>query len=415
MKKITMIVACLAMGMMSQAQTLNVQSAAQDMKKGYLDKAKTEIDAACEHESTKNDAKTWYYAGLIYSQIGADISTNKKSKFNKLADDPTSVYHTWLESALAAAMRCKELDTDNEYADRNNQVLRFVGNEYYTRAVAAYNEERNYDKSITLCEESIKVFNASGDRKFAMDAYYLAGLAANNLHNTEAVLKYFKPLVRTRTDKKEVYRTLFELYKSQKDTAEAVKLAKSYTKNCPTDFNSSLMMAEAYLLSGNVESGRQEIDKAINLSKDNPAVYIGLLSAAAGILVETQDYDGAQAKYEESLSLRPNQFEANFGLGSMIYNRGVDKLDAANAVPIDDESGLSDKLNEESKVFFRQSIQYFNAAIAYIDGLDESAKPAQRVNLYNCLNALKQIYVRLEMYDELKPINARLTQIQSEQ
>lgn len=410
-----MIVACLAMGMMSQAQTLNVQSAAQDMKKGYLDKAKTEIDAACEHESTKNDAKTWYYAGLIYSQIGADISTNKKSKFNKLADDPTSVYHTWLEGALAAAMRCKELDTDNEYADRNNQVLRYVGNEYYTRAVAAYNEERNYDKSITLCEESIKVFNASGDRKFAMDAYYLAGLAANNLHNTEAVLKYFKPLVRTRTDKKEVYRTLFELYKSQKDTAEAVKLAKSYTKNCPTDFNSSLMMAEAYLLSGNVESGRQEIDKAINLSKDNPAVYIDLLSAAAGILVETQDYDGAQAKYEESLSLRPNQFEANFGLGSMIYNRGVDKLDAANAVPIDDESGLSDKLNEESKVFFRQSIQYFNAAIAYIDGLDESAKPAQRVNLYNCLNALKQIYVRLEMYDELKPINARLTQIQSEQ
>lgn len=410
-----MIVACLATGLMIQAQTLNVQSAAQDMKKGYLDKAKTEIDAACEHESTKNDAKTWYYAGLIYSQIGADISTNKKSKFKKLADDPTSVYYTWLESALASAMRCKELDSDNEYADRNNQVLRYVGNEYYTRAVAAYNEDRDYEKSISLCEESIKVFNASGDRKFAMDAYYLAGLAANNLHNTEAVLKYFKPLVRTRTDKKEVYRTLFELYKSQKDTVEAVKLAKSYTKNCPSDYNSSLMMAEAYLLSGNIESGREEITKAIELSKNNPDVYVGLLSAAAGILVETKDYDGAKAKYEESLALRPNQFEANFGLGSMIYNRGVDKLDAANAVPIDDESGLSDKLNEESKVFFRQSIQYFNAAIAYIDGLDETAKHAQRVNLYNCLNALKVIYVRLEMYEELKPINARLNQLQSEQ
>lgn len=414
MKKLTMIVACLAFGFSTMAQTLNVQSAAQDMKKGYLDKAMKEIDAACEHESTKNDAKTWYYAGLIYSQIGADISTNKKSKFNKLADDPTSVYHTWLEKALNAAMRCKELDTDNEYADRNNSVLRYVGNEYYTRAVSAYNENNDFEKAIQLCEESIKVFNASGDRKFAMDAYYLAGLSSKNLKNNENVLKYFKPLVRTKTDKQVVYRTLFDLYKEQKDTVEAMKLAKTYAKNCPTDYNSSLMMAEAYLLTGNVENGREEINKAINLSKDNPAVYEGLLSAAAGILVETQDYDGAKAKYEESLSLRPNQFEANFGLGSMIYNRGVDKLDAANAVPIDDESGLSEKLNEESKEFFRQSIQYFNAAITYIDGLDAEAQKMQRANLYNCLNALKNIYVRLEMYEDLKPINARISQIQAQ-
>lgn len=414
MKKITMIVACLAFGFSSMAQTLNVQSAAQDMKKGYLDKAMKEIDAACEHESTKNDAKTWYYAGLIYSQIGADISNNKKSKFNKLADEPNSVYHTWLESALNAALRCKELDSNNEYAEGNNGVLRYIGNEYYTRGVNAYNEQKDYTKAIQLCEEAIKVFNASGDRKFAMDAYYLAGLSSNNMKDTEGVLKYFKPLVRTRTDKQVVYRTLFDIYKSNNDTVEAMKLAKNYAKNCPTDYNSSLLMAEAYLLSGNVESGREEINKAITLSKDNPTVYEGLLSAAAGILSQTGDYAGAKAKYDESLALNPNQFEANYGLGTMIFNQGVDKLDAANAVPLDDETGLSDKLNEESKDFFRQSIQYFNAAINFIDSQDESKQAMHRANLYHCLNALKQIYARLEMYDELKPINDRLSQIQAE-
>ena len=408
-----MIVAALALSIGSMAQTLNVQSAAQDMKKGYLDKAKNEIDAACEHESTKGDAKTWYYAGLIYSQIGADIATNKKSKFNKLADDPASVYHTWLETALNASMRCKELDSDNEYAERNNQVLRYIGNEYYTRAVTSYNEKNEYNESIRLCEEAIKVFNASGDRKFAMDAYFLAGLSAKNLRDNDLTLKYFKPLVRTRTDKQVVYRTLFDIYKSQADTVEAMKIGKSYAKNCPTDYNSSLLMAEAYLLSGNVESGRDEINKAIEMSKDNPAVYVGLLSAAAGILAETQDYDGAMAKYQESLQLNPNQFEANYGIGTMIFNRGVDKLDAANAVPLEDETGLSDKLNEESKAFFRQSIQYFNSAISFIDAQDESTQQMHRANLFHCLNALKQIYARLEMYDELKPVNVRLSQIQS--
>lgn len=414
MKKITLIASCLAVTFFTQAQTLNVQSAAQDMKKGYLDKAMKEISAACENDNTKNDAKTWYYAGLIYSQIGADIANNKKSKFNKLKDDSTSVYYTWLDQALTAALRCKELDASNEYADQNNSVFRYVGNEFYTRAVNAYNDDNNYAKAIQLCEEAIKVFNASGDRKFAMDAYYLAGMSAHNMKDTETTLKYYKPLVRSRTDKKEVYRTLFNIYKSQNDTVEAMKVAKNFKKNCPADYNSALLMAEAYLLSGNIENGRQEINIAVEKSKDNPAVYMGLLSAAAGILAETQDYEGAAAKYQESLSINPKQFDANFGLGTMIFNRGVDKLEAANNVPIDDETGLSDILNEESKNFFRQSISYFTAAVAYIDGLNEEAQHLQRANLYNCLNALKQIYVRLEMYDELKPINQRLTLIQSE-
>ena len=405
MKKLTLIVAGLAIGFMANAQTLNVQSAVQDLKKGYLNKAKAEIDLACEHESTKADAKTWYYAGLIYSQIGGDVTNNKKSKFKDLAPD-------WLEKSLAAAMKCKELDTDNEFAEKNNQVFRFIGNEFYTRAVNAYNEEKDYNKAISMCEESIKIFNASGDRKFAMDAYYLAGLAAKTLKDNEAVLKYFKPLVRTKTDKQVVYRTLFDIYKSKGDTTEIMKLGKSYTKNCPKDFNSYLLMAEAFLMTGNTESGREQINKAMEMSKDNEIVYGQLLSAAAGLLSSMQDYDGAAAKYKESLEFTPNQFEANYGMGTMIFNRGVDKLDAANAVPLEDETGLSDKLNEEAKDFFRQAIQYFDAAVQYIDDLPASEKEMQRANLYHCLMALKQIYARLEMYNELKPINARLDEIQ---
>ena len=119
--------------------------------------------------------------------------------------------------------------------------------------------------------------------------------------------------------------------------------------------------------------------------------------------------------YNQSLTLNPTQFEANFGMGKMIFNRGVDKLDAANAVPPEDESGLYDKLLGESNDFFRQSVQYFNAAIAFIDGMPEGdAKKMQRANLFNCLSALKTVYARLEMYEELKGVNARMEAIQKE-
>ena len=129
LKKISMILALAAITFGASAQTVNVQSAIQDLKKNYLKKAKAEIDLACEHESTKDDAKTWCYKGLIYARIGGEAS-NAKSKFKDLAPN-------WAEEAYAAALECKRLDTKNEYAEENNSVFRFVGKEYYSRATEA--------------------------------------------------------------------------------------------------------------------------------------------------------------------------------------------------------------------------------------------------------------------------------------
>ena len=84
-------------------------------------------------------------------------------------------------------------------------------------------------------------------------------------------------------------------------------------------------------------------------------------------------------------------------------------------MPPEDESGLYDRLLEESNGFFRQSVQYFKAAIAYIDALPTNAQGAQRPNLFNCLSALKTVYARLEMYDDLKAVNARMDEIQKAQ
>ncbi len=406
LKKIGMIVALTAFAASASAQAVNVQSAIQDLKKNYLKKAKAEIDAACMHDNTKDDAKTWCYKGLIYSRIGGEAS-NPKSKFKDLAPD-------WAEQAYAAALECKRLDTQNEYANENNSVFRFVGNEYYTRATESYNK-KNFSEALQYAEKAIEMFNNSGDGKFAGESMYIAGISAKAQNDNEGVKKYFNNLIRKRTDKQYVYRTLFELYKQEGDKAGAMKVANSYMKNRKDDYNAYLLMAEGYLLNENLEKGKEMINAALEKTKDSIHIYPKLLSSAAALLEMTQDYDGAEAKYRESLTLIPNQFEANFGMGKMIFNRGVDKLDAANAVPPDDETGLYDKLLGESNDFFRQSIQYFTSAIGYIDALPSTQKDMQRANLFNCLSALKTVYARLEMYDDLKGINTRLEEIQKQQ
>ena len=72
MKKIVILSMLLVMGLFAAAQTVVLRSAVEACNRGYLDKARKLIDMACNNEETKNDAKTWYYAGLIYSRIGKD-------------------------------------------------------------------------------------------------------------------------------------------------------------------------------------------------------------------------------------------------------------------------------------------------------------------------------------------------------
>lgn len=406
LKKFSVIVMFTALSVGAAAQSTNVQSAIQDLKKNYLKRAKEEIDLASTHEKTKDDAKTWCYKGLIYSRIGGE-ATNPKSKFKDLAPN-------WAEEAYQAALECKRLDTKNEFAEENNSVFRFVGNEYYSRSTESYNAQK-YEDALQYAEKAIEMFNNSGDSKFAGESLYIAGISAKALKDNELVKKYFNQLVRKRTDKNLVYRTLFTIYKDEGNKDGAMKVATNYLKNQKEDYNAYLLMAEGYLLNENLEKGKEMLESALDKTKNDATLYPQLLCQVAAILELTQDYDGAEAKYRESMTLNPNQFEANFGMGKMIFNRGVDKLDAANAVPPEDESGLYDKLLEESNGFFRQSIQYFNAAISFIDAMPAGdAKNMQRANLFNCMSALKTVYARLEMYDELKGVNARMEEIQKE-
>ena len=394
--------ALVVVGYSVSAQSLNVTSAREAQNRGYLDKAKKLIDPACEHEQTKDDAKTWYYAALIYSQIGGE-QDKARSKYKNLDPD-------WLNKCKNAALRCKDLDTDKEYAEGNNTILSFVGNEYYKKAINAFNTQK-WDECMNLCEESIKMFMASAKREYANESYLLAGKAALNAQNNEAVKKYFKPLVRTKTKENIVYSTLFKLYKQDADTNEAIKLAQNYVKFCPEDYNSNMMMAEAYMMKGNMEQGNAEIQKALEKTVDKPELHANLLAAAGATFESVEDFTNAEARYKESLKALPKQFLANYGLGKMLYNRAVDKLDAANNVPIEDETGLSDKYTEESKEFFRQSIPYFQDAISFIESMSAEDQSHNRSNLYQCLNALKTVFARLEMYDELKPINAKIDQL----
>jgi hypothetical protein len=80
MKKYTLLLLLLATvaAYAQKAPKPNLNKALQLWTENKLDEAKTMIDAATTYEKTMNDAKTYYYKGLIYASL--DTTSNEKFK-----------------------------------------------------------------------------------------------------------------------------------------------------------------------------------------------------------------------------------------------------------------------------------------------------------------------------------------------
>lgn len=409
MKKVTLILALAVFAISVSAQTLNVQSAAEYLRKGYLVKAKAQIDPACENEKTKMDAKTWLYKGMIYLQMGLEVQQNPKSKV------AASLPEDWAEQAYQAALECKRLDKNNEFSDKNNQVFSALAESFYNKAYDAFAKEKDYAKAMQMADQVITINSNSGNKSLNIDAYDIAGKAAYNNRDTANTKKYFNLMILSKTNQFRTYEILFDIYMKEKDTVNAMKVVRFCGQNCPNDYNALVLSAKGYLMTGNLEKSKEVLSQAQAMVKDNPAVYEQLLNQVAAIYEMTKDYEGAQAKYKESLAMNPNQFGANFGLGSMFYNLGIEKLqEAERAFNPDEVSEVYSILEKEYKEHMSQAIPYLKAAISHIESLTDPAQiTANRRNLYECLKALRNCYARLNMFDDIKTVTDKMKQIES--
>jgi tetratricopeptide (TPR) repeat protein len=416
MKKIALFTALFLVGLAASAQRLNVQSAMSDLKRGYLNKAKGYIDKACVHEDTKDDAQTWYYAGLIYSMIG-DAATNPQSKYKKYKDlDPD-----WCQKTYDAALRCKELDKAGDYNLKD--IFAAVGTNFYSTSIDLFNAQK-YKEALEYSDKAVKVLNNSGDPDLANESMYIAGYCCLMLKDNEGVKKYYAPLVRKNKINDEfkprmqhIYKTMYDIYKEQKDTSNVIKTCERYAKVLPEDPSANLLLANAYIWTGNKTKAVELAAKAIEESKNTPG-YPKMLCAAAGIYEMTGDYETAESKYSESYQIEPNQFEANYGMASMMNNRAFEKNEAINKLIeagdfSDETEAATAKLTEERNSFLNKAIPYLKAAINYIDGLSVEEQGQYRPQLHSCLRTLNTCYITLEMYEESKPIRTRIDSLES--
>lgn len=123
-----------------------------------------------------------------------------------------------------------------------------------------------------------------------------------------------------------------------------------------------------------------------------------LYQALGSAYENTKDSSNARKAYEKAIELNPSDFVANYSLGALIYNRAVEKIKAMNDLPASDQAGY-DKLKKEGDALLQKSLPYLEKARA-LNGKD-----------IETLNALKELYARLNMMDKLEEIKKAIAAI----
>lgn len=347
MKKSLLFLALTILVLKTIAQPNQVQNTNNALRSGELDKAKTAIDLAAENESTKNLTKMWYYRGKTYLAI----YENKKEYKNL---DPDAA-----QKAAVSFVNCLKGDKENVYKDeitgllvRSTVGLYNTGIDNYRKGafekasqnLLAIFDVFPFDKDKALTRSNITAESLNNDLySIAMDA-----------RDMTKAKEYLQKLIDAKYKSPKIYIDMSKIYLSEKDTAKALH----YIETGRSLFDEDLKLINAeltiYIQQGKTDVLLEKLNKAIESAPDNELLYYtqGL------IYKDKKQVEKAEAAYKKVLELKPDHIDANYELGVLYFNRGVEWNTKANSVP-PSETKKAAEYNEKATADFKTAIPYF--------------------------------------------------------
>lgn len=318
--------------------------------------AKTAIDEAVNDLQTSQWAKTWYYRGNIYF----DISVSEDKGCNELSDSALSI-------AYEAYIKALELDIKKHYTTDIQTRLAVIGPYFLNQGVKLYNDEA-YAGALACFEKSAaiaKVFNKTDSLSI-----YNAALSAEQLKDFEKARHYYQELIKIGYGGAKTYSFLANTYVMQGDTANQIAVLSQGRQLYPQDQNLIIETLNYYL----EHEAYEEALTILNIVIDRePGNY--LMHYYQGAVYDNlKAYDKAASAYAKSLVLKPDYFDANYNMGVLYFNQGVEL----------NEEAFSENGSEEKKKAARKK---FEKALPYLE-------KANSLNAYDrsTLISLQKIY-----------------------
>ena len=375
---------------------------AKDSKPDF-NEARTLIKGAMENAETKDDAKTWYVAGLIED---TQFSTENMKQILGQKPDEAVMYEA-LGNILPYFKESYRLDqlpnekgkvqpkyTKNIKGTLNANIL------YYLNGGAYFFDQRNYKRAHDFFEQYLEIADLpfmKGEKAAARDSNFMivqfyAAIAAMQMDDPQQAIKDLNRAKGTDYRRFDVYQSLCYVYDQVlKDTVGLEKTLEEGMKLFPDSSYFLNNMINVYISTKRNEQAMQLLNTAISKSPNNPQLYFAL-----GSLYEVGLKDEAKAEeaYKKALDLDPENPSNIFSVGRLYFNQGVSLLDKANSLN-DQNQYKAEKAKAEEML--RKALPFFEKA--------HKLKPEEK----DYMIGLRGIYYNLNMNKEFDAINAEMS------
>lgn len=363
------------------AQKGKVNVALSYKESGNLDKAVAAIEEAIDPKNPKaeksvNWPKTWEVRGEIYQAI----YQSKNGNYKKLHADPlTEAYQSYMKSI--------ESDHEKRFSNSILIKLQLLTADLSGQAETAFKEE-NYNKALESFEQILSIENIPAYRDETSSGpdtviIYNAGLAAFNAKKYDKAITYFKQAVSYKYNGPGTYDLLVSGYLCKADTAGASEFLQEGLTVYPADVSLISHLINIYQKKSKISDAIDYLDTALSEDPDNEFFHF-----ARGYLYDQmKNSEKAIECYQKAIALKPDYTEASINLGLVYYNRGVARLDAANAVP-GNQTEIYESEKNKADLEFRKALPYLEKSYQ----LNSSDKMI--------LELLKNVYYRLQMPDK---------------
>jgi tetratricopeptide (TPR) repeat protein len=362
-----------------------------------LQLALAELDKTFTIDEAKTDPVMWNNRGDIYNSI-ADAEMKAlllDESYEIQYPEAPSQARTFFKEAISLSTKAGHtsdalkglLQTEGHL---NNLGITYFSSGDYLAAYKKFNEALNLYKFLS---ENSSPSRLDNDEERASHIFYTSACGFYGKAGQE-LIPLFKELMSMNYEDALVYQALFEL-KEEKGDSDALTYLEKGRELFPE--NTGLLFAEInyYLRNQKLDILIDKLKAAIEAEPTNLSVYATLgnvfdqlmmKSRGAGELEQAQEYfDQALVYYNAGLGIDENNFELNYSVGALYYNKAASMVEDLNKLSDDYSREGTRKFNAlkaEMDRFFDQSLPYFLKA--------ESVSPTDM----NTLIALREIYAR---------------------
>lgn len=339
-----------------------------------LKKAQDAIELALTHEKSAEWSKTWYYRGNIYY----DIYIAKDEACTSLSDDALNI-------AYDSYMLAMSIDEKKQFHDDIEPKLSVIASLFLQSGAKNYNI-KDHEAALSDFEKALEV--ARHFSKTDTTALYNAALTSEKLKNYGKAVLYYEGLIDIGYGDPRVFHFLSESYLQLGDSAKAFQAITSGRKAHPRNQDLIIDELNYYLQKDQQQLALENLQIAIEEMPENAELHF----AKGTIHDKIGEMELAEKEYEKAIELKPNYFDANYNLGALYFNRGVEYVDKTVTLGEDQQT--------EFKEAEEKSAECFSKALPYLEKANE-LDPHDR----STLTSLKNLYSRTGDEDGYKRVS----------